>query len=234
MHLKELTHRSPLRVFERSVHGGLGKGNIGVVASRAGVGKSAFLTCVALDDLLRDRKVLHVSTTQTVDHVRDFYEEMFADLAKTANLEETVVAREKIEHNRFIRSLNGKGFQVPAFADSLALLRKEAGFRPDLVILDGYDLEEAVASDVGQLRELARGHECEVWITHRVPQAEDGADWHELPKAVVRLRDHVAVCVLLQPVGDAIRIRLLKDHDNADVADLSLDLDPRTLLVRES
>ena len=43
MYTKEINERSPLRVFERSIHGGLGKGNLGVVMSRAGVGKTAFL-----------------------------------------------------------------------------------------------------------------------------------------------------------------------------------------------
>ena len=61
MHLKELNHRSPLRVFERSVHGGLGRGNLGVVAASAGVGKGAFLTAIALEspqELLRYDDVL--------------------------------------------------------------------------------------------------------------------------------------------------------------------------------
>ena len=35
---KDWNERSPLRVFENSIHGGLGKGNIGVVTSRKGVG----------------------------------------------------------------------------------------------------------------------------------------------------------------------------------------------------
>ena len=59
MHLQELNHRSPLRVFERSVHGGLGEGNLGVVAASAGVGKSAFLTLLGVDSLLRNRRVQH-------------------------------------------------------------------------------------------------------------------------------------------------------------------------------
>ena len=37
MFTKEINERSPLRVFEISIHGGLGKGNLGVVMSRAGV-----------------------------------------------------------------------------------------------------------------------------------------------------------------------------------------------------
>ena len=31
MHQKELNERSPLRVLEQSIHGGLGRGNIGVI-----------------------------------------------------------------------------------------------------------------------------------------------------------------------------------------------------------
>ena len=40
MFLKKVHDRSPLRVFERSIHGGLGRGNLGVVLSRAGMGKT--------------------------------------------------------------------------------------------------------------------------------------------------------------------------------------------------
>ena len=69
MHRKELNERSPLRVLEQSIHGGLGRGNLGVVMARHGVGKTAFLVGVALDDLMRGRKVLHVSLEQPVDRV---------------------------------------------------------------------------------------------------------------------------------------------------------------------
>ncbi len=39
----ELINRSPLRILEKSIQGGVGKGNIGVIASRKGVGKTACL-----------------------------------------------------------------------------------------------------------------------------------------------------------------------------------------------
>ena len=43
----ELIKRSPLRILERSMHGGLGAGNIGILASRKGVGKTACLVHIA-------------------------------------------------------------------------------------------------------------------------------------------------------------------------------------------
>jgi hypothetical protein len=232
MHLKELTHRSPLRVFERSLHGGLGKGNLGIVIARSGVGKSAFLTLLAIDELLRDRKVLHVVTRQSVDHVREYYDEIFADLASAANLEESVIARDRIEHNRFIRSLSGRPLSLDAFAQSLGMLRRDAGFRPDVVLVDGYHFDEAPVDELRQLRELVRHNEAELWMSMRLRQEDEPDDWRVLPQPVDRLQHFLSVCVLLQPVGDGIRIRLLKDHDNPKVADLSLDLDPRTYLVR--
>ena len=39
MYRKEVNRSSPLRILERSIHGGLGPGNLGVVMARAGVGK---------------------------------------------------------------------------------------------------------------------------------------------------------------------------------------------------
>src|SRR3954447_25835064 len=104
MYRNDLNARSPMRVFERSIHGGLGRGNVGVVAARAGVGKSAMLVQIALDDLLRDRKVLHISHEHAVDHVRAYYDEIFHEIATSRKLEaESDIARD-IERNRLIFS----------------------------------------------------------------------------------------------------------------------------------
>src|SRR5204862_483551 len=82
MYRKELNERSPLRLFEHSINGGLGRGNIGVVVARHGIGKTAFLVGIALDEAMRGRKALHVSLDKTVDHLREFYDEMQLSLLK--------------------------------------------------------------------------------------------------------------------------------------------------------
>ena len=81
MYKKFLTARSPLRLLEKGLHGGLGKGNLGLVVAGHGVGKSSFLVGVALDDLIRGDHVLHVVLDQTVAHTRDYYDTVFEDLA---------------------------------------------------------------------------------------------------------------------------------------------------------
>src|SRR5688572_16452635 len=102
MYRKEVNERSPMRVFEGSMHGGLGRGNVGVVVARPGVGKTALLVQIALDDLMRDRKVLHISHEHAVDHVRAYYDEIFHDLASVMRLEEPETVRVDIEKNRLI------------------------------------------------------------------------------------------------------------------------------------
>ena len=88
MYRKEVNAQSPLRILEQSIRGGLGKGNLGVVLAPAGVGKSACLVQIGLDDLMRDKDVLHVAIGQTVEHVSAWYDALFDDLAEGVHLED--------------------------------------------------------------------------------------------------------------------------------------------------
>src|SRR5512145_1394186 len=105
MYRKEVNERSPMRVFEKSLHGGLGRGHVGIIASVPGMGKTPLLVQIALDDLLRDRKVLHISHENAVDHVRTFYSEVFHDLCVTSNMLESDAVMLDVERNRMIFAL---------------------------------------------------------------------------------------------------------------------------------
>src|ERR1041385_8555571 len=123
MYRKELNESNPLRLFENSIHGGLGRGNVGVVVARHGIGKTAFLVGIALDEAMRGRKALHVSLDKTVDHVREFYDEIFMDLAHSSNLEDIATARLDMERHRMIHTYAGKSFTVDKLRHSIAFLK---------------------------------------------------------------------------------------------------------------
>ncbi|MDD3671488.1 MAG: hypothetical protein PHR01_09445, partial [Sphaerochaetaceae bacterium] len=61
MEIQELNALSPLRAFDQSLNGGLGKGNLGVLVSRHGIGKTACLVHLSTDKLFRNEHVIHVS-----------------------------------------------------------------------------------------------------------------------------------------------------------------------------
>lgn len=233
MYAKQVNERSPLRVFERSIHGGLGRGNLGIVLSRPGMGKSSFLVGIALDDLMRGRKVFHIALEQSVDHVREYYEEIFADLARTTRLDDAASVRLEVERSRLVHTYIGHSFSMVKFRDALNLLREHLHFEPGLVVIDGFDFAGDHYDDIASMREIVRKLDCELWMSARTYKSAPPPQPGGLPWPLPRYADLVSVVVSLDPAGDRIRLRLLKDHDNPDLSDLYLDLDPQTMLLTE-
>jgi archaellum biogenesis ATPase FlaH len=241
MYGKDVNERSPMRVFEKSMHGGLGRGNVGVVISRAGVGKTALLVQIALDDMLRDRKVLHISHEHAVDHVRAYYDEIFHEIAQQNHLDEGPRSiRFDLERNRLIYSHLGSAKTAPMsirggqssmskILETLQFSKDVAHFEPDVIIIDGFDFTNAAEDAIKQLGVLARERSVELWLsamTHSRKAPTDG-----LGEPLQRFEKHLAVVVYLEGEGEHVRLRLLKDHGNKDLADLHLRLDPHSMRV---
>ena len=60
--MKDFMEISPLKILEESPGKELGRGNLGVLMSRAGVGKTACLIHIAFDKLFRKEKLVHISS----------------------------------------------------------------------------------------------------------------------------------------------------------------------------
>ena len=232
MFKKEVNERSPMRVFERSIHGGLGKGNVGVVLSRAGVGKTAFLVDIALDDLMRERKVLHVNIDDPVEKVRSFYDEVFGDLAASMKMENKDRVHLNVERHRLIHTFAADSFTLDKLREGIAMAAEIMKFEPDVIVLDGYPrFSEATEDDLLVLKDIAKKCDAELWVSGRA-RREDEVDERGVPTKVARFEEYLAVIVKLEPESDHVRLQLIKDHDNQDVASLFLELDPKTLLVK--
>jgi hypothetical protein len=230
MHRKDLNERSPLRLLEQSIHGGLGRGNIGVVAARHGVGKSAVLVGIALDDLMRGRKVLHVALGERFDKIRDYYDEIFMDLARTANLQDVDTERREVEQYRNIHTYVGNSFSITKLREAIVFLNTHMNFFPAALILEGYKFEEATKEDMAELRQIAREIDGELWmsaVTHR----ESTVNERGIPEPLAHLEDSIDVMLALEPGEKSVTLRLLKDHNNPDVSPSHVALDPTTLLL---
>jgi hypothetical protein len=230
MYRRYLTARSPLRLLERGLHGGLGSGNLGLVLAAHGVGKTSFLVGVALDELLRGKPVLHVALDHhSVQHVRDHYDTVFEELAHSTHLEDPKAARAEIDRLRRIRAYPPGSFDAKRLREALEL-EAELGARPALIVVDGLDVEQRSAEELGGWEALARETEAEIWITAHAPEERIGG----LPPALRELAGCFAVILALEPGPGSVGLRALKDHDNPDVAALHVALDPKTLLLVRS
>jgi hypothetical protein len=242
MYRKEYGETSPMRVFERSLHGGLGRGNVGAIVAPAGVGKTALLVQIALDDLMRDRRVLHISHEHPVDRVRAFYDEIFYDMALVTQLAEPHAVRLEIERNRLIYSHlgaveggppshRGGTSSIARIEQTAAFASVFAQFRPDTVLIDGFDFAGAVHEAFVPLRTLAGRLGAELWLSAKSHDGEGAA-----ARVLERFGESLDVVVVLEHSPTArsrgsVRLRLLKEHDNPNASELHLLLDPVTMRV---
>lgn len=229
----KILERSPARGFERAIQGGLGRGNVGVVLSRPGGGKTAFLIGLALDALLHGRKVLHISTQESVDRVRSFYDHIFHMLAAQLHLDRPHERLLAAERNRHILAYNRKLFSLEKLENSVSFLKESAGFVPSFVITDGTPrFGKTEQWEMDGVCRLAGEWGAEIWtasLTHREGQR---VDERGVPVEVARFDASLSVIVNLVPTSDYIKVCIVKDHDRENIPDLHLELDPATLLLR--
>jgi hypothetical protein len=232
MYKRFVNARSPLRLLEKGLHGGLGIGQLGVVLAGHGVGKTSFLVGVALDELLRGGSVLHVALDQTVSHVRAYYATVYEELAASTRLDDAVATHAEIERRRSIRSYPAASFGATRLRQAVKI-ETEAGSKPSLIIIEGLAPVALEREELEDVRALARELACEVWIS--VACADESIS--AIPASVQRVEDLIGVVLTLGPAGngqDVVTLRALKDHDNPDLSALHVALDPRTLLLVRS
>jgi len=224
-----LNARSPLRLLEKGLNGGLGAGNLGVVLAGRGVGKTAVLVGFALDELLRGGRVLHVCVDKSVAHVRAHYDTVFEDLASSTHLENEAVVHLEVDRRRSIRVYPPDTLTSAKLREAVDV-EVEAGAKPSLLIIEGFDCESLPDDEMADLKALAGMLASEVWMS--AGTSEEGAV--EVPAAIERFGDLVSVVLTLEPGDDAVALRALKGHDAPDLETLHVSLDPRTLLLIRS
>jgi hypothetical protein len=226
---KFLTARSPVRLLEKGLHGGLGRGNLGLVLAGHGVGKTPLMVGIALDELLRGGNVLHVAIDQTVAHTRAHYDTLFEELASAARLDDAKQVHADLDRRRSIRAVTSGSFGAAKLREAVKL-QQEMGAAPALVILESFDPARASRDELDDMRALAQELGAEVWLSVACPNEKVGA----LPGALASSRERFGVILALEPDGKSVALRALKDHENPDVSALRVALDPRTLLLTRS
>jgi hypothetical protein len=179
-----------------------------------------------MDELLRSGHVLHASVTHSVTHIRDHYDAVFEELAATTHLKEEAHVHVDIDRCRSIRVYPRHELTTAKLRDAVKI-ESEANVSPSLVVIEGFDFETTPRQDFVDMKALAAEIAAEVWLSvssgpERITQ---------LPPSIERIEDLVSVVLALEPDDDTLLLRALKDHDNPDLSELHVALDPRTLLL---
>lgn len=248
----------PLRVFERVLQGGLGKGNIGVIAARHGTGKVAVLMSIALDKAIQGHSVLQVSTERSVAELRAYRDEVLNEMERSLNLADRAGTQTSVErHTRFhtyrpSRNSDLKGsnpastaaafhasrvgaFSIDRLRTTLTFARDHAEFSPELIEIEGWpDFDAVSEEELRELKVLAQEFDCEVWLTdhtHRDTKLDAASG---LPSNLARFDKLLSVVVALEPESQVVPLRFLKAHGKPIPASVHLYFDPKSMLLRWS
>jgi hypothetical protein len=227
----ELIKNSPLRILEKTTHGGVGKGNIGIISARKGVGKTACLVHIATDQLFQEKHVIHVSFSSNTSHIISWYEDIFAEISKRLELENAMQVHDEIIKNRVIMNFNQEGVSIDQIIKSLAAMIKQGAFQADCIIFDGYSFPNGNPLDFKKLKDFASELKLELWFSASLQDKEYTCDEKGIPVVLSPYLDQVAILIMLQPFTGYIRLELKKDHDNTKLQDMHLKLDPKILLL---
>ncbi|MDR1863517.1 MAG: hypothetical protein LBQ67_06315 [Treponema sp.] len=230
---KELVQRSPIRVFMNSIQGGLKAGELGLIASPSGIGKTSVLVQIALDKLLHDKKVIHVSFTQHTDYVLAWYEDIFDEFIKKKKLENEEEVKNEIVKNRVLMKFNQEGVTADQILRSLRAMIKDGGFGAEFVIVDGYDFSAGDAERIAKVKDFAGEIGAAIWYSCTVKGETPFYDKRNIPLVVKDYAGLFDVIVVLDPKQDHIDLTVSKDRDAYNPEHMALKLDPKTLLILE-
>ena len=233
MDIKELNSVSPLRIFEESINGGLGRGNLGVIVSRHGVGKTACLVHLATDKLLKGESVIHVSFSGNVEHVINWYKEVFREIAEMQSLDDATLVYNSILANRVVMNFSQENVPVDKVLSSLESLISQGSFKADCILFDGYKLTVADEDEIIKIKEFAKKMNLEVWFSVSPVRPDVIYDDNGVPNTLVKYYDLIDVLVALKydEKIDKVVMTVVRAHHANVPKPMKANLDPRTMLI---
>jgi hypothetical protein len=229
----ELIQKSPVRILEKSIEGGLKGGNIGVIASRKGIGKTSVLVQLALDKLFQGKKVIHVSFVTHTSYVISWYENIFTEIAKKKNLDNVMDIHDEVSRNRVLMNFNQETVNIDQILKSLRTMIVDGGFKAEALIVDGFDFAKTDRARIEKVKAFAQETGTEVWYSCTMVGPEPLVSQNGIPQVLKGFEDLISVVILLEPKADYIHLTVTKDHSRVKPEDLSLKLDAKTLLIAE-
>lgn len=220
-----------MELVRRTLGSPLLPGELGGIMARAGVGKTACLTHIALEHLFQGQPVLHVCIDGVAEKIKIWYQELMRNLASSAR-DQLADLQRRLEGKRFILAYLHHTFSVQKLEQSLQNLEEQTAFHPALVVVDGLHFDHEPRATVAELHEFAHRHGVAVWMSIRTHRHIAISNEHGIAYPCHDSDDLFQAILSLEPGGDAIRVRVLKHGVQYQPEHPEVLLNPQTYLLR--
>jgi len=231
---QELIAKNPIRHLNSGAEGNISS-RMGLVISRAGLGKTAILVQIALDSLLNGKQVIHVSIGQSLEKTRIWYDDIFKDIAEGCKLSNPYEIYDEIMRNRMIMTFKESSFSRSRLEERLNDLVYQNIIRPGCMVVDGYDFATADRGIFEDLREMARTMDLQIWFSAVSHQDDQRTSPEGVPAPCHEISDLFDTVVVLEPSSgsNCIDLNIIKDTAGNVTGGLFLQLDTITFMIKE-
>jgi hypothetical protein len=231
---KKLILKDPLKFLGFDSEEDITKSRSGAVVARAGVGKTAFLVQLAISALLKEKNVLHISVQDLVDKVNLWYLEMFQNITKSFESEQTKKLWDELLTRRFIMTFEGESFEFGKLQKRISELKTQNIFNPHLIIFDGLSYNVSDFNELIQFKDFIQSHSMSLWFCVRtnIPfESDPDKLLKHLGKEFVELFDTL---ILMIPEKERIQVKKYTSGNQLIDERPALFLDPSSMLIQEN
>ncbi|MBT4364450.1 MAG: AAA family ATPase [Desulfobacterales bacterium] len=231
MQKQNLKLHNPFKNMENENGDIISDGGFGAILARAGIGKTSFLVQLAINSMLKEKNVLHISLDDPVKKINLWYREVFNHISEKYELSGINRLWDSILPHRFIQTLKVDGFSVPRLKERITDLTEQNIFTPKMIIIDGMPFDESVKENLDGLKDLANKFSIHVWFTiktHRHEQPTAGG----LPVQLENIHEMFEVAIQLIPENGKIHTKTLIGGEGRSKHP-ELHIDPSTMLIME-
>jgi KaiC/GvpD/RAD55 family RecA-like ATPase len=233
MQKEDLIKKNPLRVLSPLSTESLPDHRMGLIMARAGLGKTAILVQIAMDSMLRGHKVLHVSIGEGLEKAKAWYEDIYKYIVESFQLDNAPEVEDELMRSRMIMTFKESAFSRLKLEERLNDLVYQNIFRPDIVVVDGFDFAEDDYVSVMDLKEMMAAMNVQGWFSALRHRNDNRKSITGVPAPCHEMDGLFDTIILLQPEKDSILLNIIKDeYDSA--AGKILNLDPSTMMVKEA
>lgn len=223
MEKQDLFKSSPVRFFDSISDGGLKAGEMGLITSKKGVGKTSVLVQFGIDALLQDKHLVHISFAQHSSNVIEWYESILSEIAKKKNLGDLSALKDDLVRNRVILNFNQENFSLAKVAHTLKSL-KEGGINVQALVFDRFNIDAATKEDIEAMYHFVQAEKISAWFSETKESAK--LDDNVRPE----LQPYFAAVCHMAMTQNEVVMNVLSLRGKTDIS-ATVNLDPKTLLM---
>jgi hypothetical protein len=231
MGYEPLVKKNPLRVLKTAAENGR---EMGLIMARPGLGKTALLVQIALDTILMGNRVIHVSIGESIDKTRAWYDDILRHILQEHSVDRPHELIDMVQRHRMIMTFKETTFTRSRLEERLNDLIMQDIFKPNCLVVDGFDFTQADRESLEEIREMADAMSLQIWfsaVSHR-----DDKRFSEIgvPAPCHEVDDLFDTVILIKPEESKIRLNVVKNKGEVCESDFGLDLDPSTMMIKKS